>query len=61
MTTGSRPAQYRIPITFAGTKGLVLLDQLRTLDKVRLIKRLGTAHAKTLDATLVALCELFTP
>lgn len=41
MTTGSRPAPFRIPIQFQRKAGVVLLDQLRTLDKRRLVKRLG--------------------
>src|ERR671920_849611 len=41
MTTGSRPAPYRIPLRFRGKEGLVLLDQIRTLDKQRLARRLG--------------------
>lgn len=36
----------------AGTKGLILLDQVRTVDKVRLAKRLGAVSPKTLSATL---------
>lgn len=31
MTTGSRPAAFRIPLTFQGKQGLILLDQIRTL------------------------------
>ena len=59
MTTGSKPAPYRIPIRFRGKNGLVLLDQLRTLDKTRLVSRLGTIGAKTLQATLNALRQVF--
>ncbi len=59
MATGSRPAPFRIPIAFGGKRGLVLLDQVRTLDKTRLVRRLGTANASTLTATLSALQEVF--
>jgi mRNA interferase MazF len=59
MTTGSRPASFRIPITFGGKRGLVLLDQIRTLDKVRLIKKLGKTGPATLTATLATLQEIF--
>jgi mRNA interferase MazF len=41
MTTGSRPAPYRIPVKFRRKDGLILLDQLRTLDARRLVHRLG--------------------
>ncbi|MCL4688933.1 MAG: type II toxin-antitoxin system PemK/MazF family toxin [Burkholderiales bacterium] len=59
MTTGARPAPFRVPITFGGKKGLILLDQIRTLDKVRLVRRLGTTSATTLSATLRTLQEVF--
>lgn len=59
MTTGARAAPFRIPITFGGKKGLILLDQIRTLDKARLVRRLGAASATTLAATLRTLQEVF--
>jgi len=59
MTTGARPAPFRIPITFGGKRGLILLDQIRTLDQVRLIKRLGTVSSTALAATLKTLQEIF--
>jgi len=59
MTTGSRPAPFRIPITFGKKRGLILLDQIRTLDKVRLVKRLGAVSPDTLSATLNTLQEVF--
>ena len=59
MTTGSKPAPYRIPLRFRGKNGLILLDQLRTLDKTRLAGRLGTIGPKTLQATLNALRQIF--
>lgn len=59
MTTGSRPAPFRIPITFGKKKGLILLDQIRTLDKARLVKRLGAVRPDTLSATLNTLQEVF--
>ena len=61
LTTGSRPAPFRIPIRFQGKDGLILLDQLRTLDKRRLVKRLGAARSVTLEKTLVVLQEVFAP
>jgi mRNA interferase MazF len=60
MTTGARPAPYRIPVTFQGKRGLILLDQLRTLDKVRLVKRLGSVSSATLASTLETLQKVFT-
>jgi mRNA interferase MazF len=59
MTTGSRRAPYRIPLRFRGKDGLILLDQLRTLDRQRLIRRLGAVSNSTLHATLAVLREMF--
>lgn len=59
MTTGSRPAPYRIPVECQGRNGLILLDQIRTLDKQRLAHRLGTVNPRTLSLTLAALREAF--
>lgn len=61
MTTGSRIAAYRVAVTFDGKHGLILLDQMRTLDKARLIERLGTLGSKKLDATLTVLRDMFAP
>jgi mRNA interferase MazF len=59
MTTGSRPAPFRIPVTHGGKKGLILLDQVRAVDKVRLSTKLGSVSKKTLSATLQTLQEVF--
>lgn len=59
MTTATKPAPYRIPITFAGKKGLILLDQIRTLDTARMQKKLGVVDAGTLSAALSILQEIF--
>ena len=59
MTTGGRPAPYRISVTFQGKRGLILLDQLRALDKFRLVKRLGIIGPATLASTLNTLQKVF--
>ena len=59
MTTGSKPAPFRVPIGFQDKRGLILLDQVRTVDKARLVKRLGAATGKTLLTTLQTLQEMF--
>ena len=59
MTSKGFAAPFRVPVTHAGTRGLILLDQVRTVDKVRLAKRLGAVTAKTLTAALVKLQEVF--
>ncbi len=59
MTSKGFPAPFRVPVTHAGTKGLIVLDQLRTVDKQRFIKRQGAVPAKTLNAVLATLQALF--
>lgn len=59
MTSKGFAAPFRVPVTHAGKKGLILLDQVRTVDKVRLAKRLGAVSAKTLSAGLTTLQEVF--
>jgi mRNA interferase MazF len=61
MTTGSRPAAFRIPLSFQGRQGLIVLDQIRTLDRVRLVKRLGALRPATREATLRTLQAMFAP
>ncbi len=61
MTSKGFPAPFRVPLTHGGTKGLILLDQIRTIDKARLAKKLGSASAKTLSVTLATLQEVFAP
>ena len=61
MTTGSRPAAFRVPVKFKGKTGLILLDQIRTLDKVRLVRREGAVHSATLKRALSVLQAMFAP
>ena len=41
MTTRGRPYPTRVPLTFSRRTGQIVLDQIRTVDKARLVKRLG--------------------
>ena len=59
MTTGSRPAPFRVPIGFAGKRGLIVLDQIRAVDKKRLVKRLGKVPVRTMADALRTLREVF--
>ena len=59
MTTAGKPAPYRVPLRFGGKNGLILLDQIRTLDKRRLVKRAGAVSSSTLAATLLVLQQVF--
>lgn len=59
MTSKGFAAPFRVPVTHAGTKGLIVLDQLRSVDKQRLVKKLGQVSVKTLGTVLKTLQELF--
>lgn len=59
MTTVGREAPFRIGVHHGGRRGLILLDQVRAVDKTRLAKKLGVVTAKTLAATLRTLQEVF--
>lgn len=59
MTTGGFKAPTRVPITFRSKQGLVVLDQVRALDKTRLIKKAGHVSPATGQAVLAILQEMF--
>jgi len=59
MTTGNKRAPFRIPVTFQKKTGLILLDQMRSIDKARLVKKMGNVSDKTLSQTLMTLQEVF--
>jgi mRNA interferase MazF len=61
MTSKGFAAPFRVPVTHAGTKGLIVLDQVRAVDKVRMVRRLGAVSPKTLGAVLATLQEIFAP
>ena len=60
MTTGGRAYPWRIPCRFQGTAGFVALDQIRTVDTERLVKRLGRLSASATTEVLDTLQEMFT-
>ncbi|MGF6758595.1 type II toxin-antitoxin system PemK/MazF family toxin [Paraburkholderia sp. GAS42] len=59
MTTSGKPAPFRVPLTFQREKGLVLLDQIRTVDKTRLAKKAGVVSELALSNALSTLQEIF--
>jgi mRNA interferase MazF len=59
MTTGSHPTPFRVPVTFQSTHGLVLLDQMRAVDKSRLIERRGEVKTQVVQACLKVLQEMY--
>ena len=61
MTTKGRPYPSRVSCTFQGKKGQIILDQLRTVDKIRLVKKLGRIDKNTGNKVLSILKEMFLP
>ncbi len=61
MTTKGRPYPTRVACRFKGKSGQVVLDQLRTIDKERLAKRLGRIDPRVAEAVLLVLSEMFAP
>ncbi len=59
MTTKGRPYPSRVQCEFQGKQGQVVLDQLRTVDKSRLVKRMGTLDESVQRGVLDALAEIF--
>ncbi len=49
MTTQGRAYPIRVPVRFQRKTGKIVLDQIRTVDKMRLVKRLGTVNRPTAD------------
>ena len=61
MTTASHAYPFRVPCRFQGTAGRVVLDQIRTVDRARLVKKLGRLSTQALDTSLQVLGEMFAP
>ena len=59
MTSKGFQAPFRVPVTHAAKKGLIVLDQIRAVDKIRLVKRVGAVNTKTLSNVLTTLQEVF--
>lgn len=61
ITTKGRDYPTRISCVFQGKQGQIILDQIRTVDKSRLVKRLGEIGSKTQMGVLSTLAEMFSP
>lgn len=60
MTTVARPYPTRVGLTFQGKHGQVALDQLRAIDRQRLVRKLGRISPKTAASISTVLVEMFT-
>jgi len=59
MTTKGRPYPTRVPCELQGKEGQVVLDQIRTVDKTRLVRKLGRVGESTQKDVLDTLGEMF--
>lgn len=59
LSSSRQAAPFRVPLTHAGKKGVVLLDQLQTFDRSKLKTRAGALSNTTLGKVLQVLQELF--
>jgi len=59
MTTKARAYPTRVACRFGGQDAQIVLDQIRTVDKRRLIKHLGRIDERTQDSVLAILAEMF--
>lgn len=61
MTTKGHEYPTRVAVRFRGKSGRIVLDQIRTVDTSRLVRRLGRIDAATARKTLAVLAEMFAP
>ena len=59
MTSQLKNYPTRVPVTFSGKKGNIVLDQIKAIDKSRVIKKLGVLDNKTASLLLETLSEMF--
>ncbi len=61
LATGGHPYPFRVPCTFEGKHGHIVLDQIRTIDGERIIRKLGDLTPTTLKRVLSTLQQFFAP
>ena len=61
MTTRGRAYATRVHCVFQGKSGQIVLDQIRTVDKARFVRRLGRISKTEQRAVLAVLAEMFAP
>ena len=61
MTTKGRPYPTRVPVVFQKKSGQIVLDQIRTVDSIRLHHRLGSVSEHAQKSIITTLGEMFAP
>lgn len=59
MTSSNKAYVSRVPVEFQGVKGQAMLDQIRTIDKQRLVKKLGEVNSVAAKQISNSLIEMF--
>ena len=60
MTSTERPYPTRVAVTFQNKRGQIAIDQIRSVDRQCLVRKLGSVPSKTADAVSELLVEMFT-
>lgn len=61
MTSTTKSYPTRVNNTFQGKQGQIVLDQIRTVDKIRLVKKIGILDVTSQDEVLSILAQMFAP
>ncbi len=61
LTTGSSPGPSRVPCRFDGKSGLIVVDQMRAIDRLRIVKLLGGISEEEAGNLLAVLKAFFAP
>lgn len=61
LTTAGQPYPFRVSCRFSNKNGHIVTDQLRTVDRERLVRHLGRLAPATLARLLAVLQEMFEP
>ena len=61
LKTGGHPYPFRVACKFQGRSGHIVLDQIRTVDRERLVRRIGRLTPSALEHALAILQEMFAP
>jgi mRNA interferase MazF len=59
MTTKGHPYPSRVDVIFEGKEGQIVLDQIRAVDRIRLVRKLGRLNKQYQDGILAVLGEMF--
>lgn len=59
MTSSSKPYPTRVEVRHKGTKGWIAIDQIRTIDRTRIVKRFESLTAKEIEKVKDVMREMF--